>query len=203
MVPGIVLSGGRSSRMGRPKALLPAGRDGRTFLDRITQTFLDAGVEQIVVVLGADAAVIRDHVTASRVTFVDNPDFERGQLTSLWTGLRHVDRSKVSGVLVTLVDVPLVSTETVRAILAAHTTAEPDIVRPVSNGRHGHPVIFHQRLFEELEAADPSHGAKAVVRARAANIVEVPVDDEGAFTDIDTTEDYEKWIGPLDETRWP
>ena len=166
MVSGIVLSGGRSSRMGRPKALLPAGADGRTFLERVTQTLLDGGVGQVIAVLGADAAVIRERARpAPRVMFVDNPDFERGQLTSLWMGLRHVDRSNVSGVLVTLVDVPLVSVETVRAILAAHGNGEPDIVRPVSNGRHGHPVIFHRRLFEELEAADPSVGAKAVVRA--------------------------------------
>ena len=197
MVPGIVLSGGRSSRIGRPKALLPAG-DGRTFLDRITQTFLEAGIDQVFVVLGADAIAIRERARPpSHVTFVDNPDFERGQLTSLWAGLQHVDRASASGALVTLVDVPLVSAGTVRAILAAHATMMPDIVRPVSDDRHGHPVIFHRRLFEELEAADPSQGAKAVVRAHAANIVEVEVDDEGAFTDIDTASDYEKWIGPL------
>jgi molybdenum cofactor cytidylyltransferase len=184
--------------MGRPKALLPAGTDGRTFLDRIVATLLEAGVSQVVAVLGADAIAIRERMGhVSRAAFVDNPDFERGQLTSLWAGLRHVDRSQVSGVLVTLVDVPLVSVETVRAILAAHNRGEPDIVRPVSNGRHGHPVIFHRRLFEELEAADPSQGAKAVVRAHDADIVEVPVNDEGAFTDIDTAADYEKWIGPL------
>ena len=202
MVPGIVLSGGRSSRMGRPKALLPSGADGRTFLDRITATLLEAGVERVVAVLGADAIAIRDHSRpVSRVIFVDNPDFERGQLTSLWTGLKHVDRATASGVLVTLVDVPLVSVETVRAILAAHSNGEPDIVRPVSNGRHGHPVIFHRRLFGELEAADPREGAKTVVRRHAANIVEVPVTDEGAFADIDTAADYEKWIGPLEQLK--
>jgi CTP:molybdopterin cytidylyltransferase MocA len=188
--------------MGRPKALLPSGAGGRTFLERITETLLDAGVEQVVAVLGADASAIRDRARpAPRVRLVDNPDFERGQLTSLWAGLKHVDRATASGALVTLVDVPLVSVETVRAILAAHRERGPDIVRPVSGGRHGHPVIFHRRLFEELEAADPLQGAKAVVRAHAANIVEVAVDDEGAFADIDTATDYEKWIGPLDELR--
>jgi molybdenum cofactor cytidylyltransferase len=184
--------------MGRPKALLPAGTDGRTFLDRIVATLFEAGVGQVVAVLGADATAIRERMgQVSRVALVDNPDFERGQLTSLWAGLQHVDRSQVSGVLVTLVDVPLVSVETVKAILAAHNRGEPDIVRPVSNGRHGHPVIFHKRLIEELEAADPSQGAKAVVRAHASGIVEVSVNDEGAFIDIDTPADYEKWIGPL------
>ena len=69
------------------------------------------------------------------------------------------------------------------------------VVRPVSNGRHGHPVIFGRELFGELQRADPSQGAKSVVRAHAADMIEVAIDDEGAFTDIDTREDYERFIG--------
>jgi molybdenum cofactor cytidylyltransferase len=69
-------------------------------------------------------------------------------------------------------------------------------VRPVSSGRHGHPVIFGRELFDELQRADPAYGAKPVVRAHAAEMIEVPIDDEGAFTDIDTREDFERFIGP-------
>jgi CTP:molybdopterin cytidylyltransferase MocA len=58
-------------------------------------------------------------------------------------------------------------------------------------------VIFHRRLFEELSHADPKSGAKPVVRAHAADMIEIPVSDEGAFVDIDTPGDYERWIGPL------
>ena len=82
-------------------------------------------------------------------------------------------------------------------LLEAHRTRSASIVRPVSNGRHGHPVIFHSRLFEELERADPARGAKPVLRAHAEEVYEVTVEDEGAFIDIDTREDYERWIGPL------
>lgn len=184
--------------MGQPKALLPASAGGETFLDRVTHTLLEGGVEEVLVVFGADAELIRARANeTARVTFIDNVDYEQGQLTSLIAALRLVDRSTCTGALVTLIDVPLVSSDTVRLLLDAHRTRAASIVRPVSNGRHGHPVIFHSRLFDELERADPALGAKPVVRAHAADIFEVQVEDEGAFIDIDTREDYERWIGPL------
>ena len=196
MIPGIVLAGGRSSRMGRPKALLPIGSSGETFFDRVTRTLLAAGIEDIVVVVGADADAIRAGARpVAGVRIVDNPDHARGQLTSLLAGLHACDTSRASAALVTLIDVPLVSAETVRSLIAAHLASNAPIVRPISQGRHGHPVIFGRVLFEQLERADPSQGAKPVVRAHKTEMVEVSIDDEGAFTDIDTREDYERFIG--------
>ena len=182
--------------MGRPKALLPIGSSGETFFDRVTQTLLAAGIEDIVVVVGADADAIRAGARpVAGVRIVDNPDYARGQLTSLLAGLRACDTSRASAALVTLIDVPLVSAETVRSLIAAHLASDAPIVRPISQGRHGHPVIFGRGLFDQLERADPSQGAKPVVRAHKTEMVEVPLDDEGAFTDIDTREDYERFIG--------
>ena len=184
--------------MGRPKALLPIGPTGETFLDRVTRTLLEAGVDELLVVVGADAEAIRSYARdIPRVQILTNADYEQGQLSSLVTALRQIDQAAATGAVVTLIDVPLVSTDTVRKLVAAHRTRAALIVRPVSSGRHGHPVIFHSRLFDELCRADPAGGAKSVVRAHADDILEVPVDDEGAFTDIDTREEYERWIGPL------
>ena len=199
MIPGIVLAGGKSSRMGRPKALLPIGPDGETFFDRITGTLIKGGVEEVVVVVGADADAVRAAVApgSTRVRLITNPDYERGQLTSLLAGLRTIDRPGVSAALVTLIDSPLISVESVERLIRTRREKGALIVRPASNGRHGHPVIFGRELFDELRRADPAQGAKAVVHAHASDIVEVPTDDEGAFIDIDTREDYERWIGPF------
>jgi molybdenum cofactor cytidylyltransferase len=182
--------------MGRPKALLPIGSSGETFFDRVTRTLLDAGVQDVIVVVGADADAIRAGARPpSGVQIIDNPDYEQGQLTSLLAGLRALDISRARAVLVTLIDVPLVSAATVRTLIAAEREHGAPLVRPVSNGRHGHPVIFGRDLFGELERADPALGAKTVVRAHAGDMIEVPIDDEGAFTDIDTREDYERHVG--------
>src|SRR5688572_27050673 len=186
-ISAIVLAGGKSSRMGRPKALLPIGSTHETFLDRVTRTLIEAGLDDIVVVVGADAAAIRARSQpVVGVRIVDNPDFEQGQLSSLLVGLRAIDTPEVAAALVTLIDVPLISTATVRTLVETQIEHKASIVRPVSNGRHGHPVIFSRELFPELQRADPSQGAKPVVHAHAADMIEVPVDDEGAFTDIDT-----------------
>src|SRR6476660_6387585 len=121
VIPAIVLAAGRSSRMGRAKATLPAG-DGHTFLTRIVQTLLDAGVDDVIVVVGHDADAIAGSFSGSGLParFVVNRDYDRGQLSSLLAGLNAIDRPGVTAVLVTLVDVPLVSASTVRAVMDSY-----------------------------------------------------------------------------------
>lgn len=196
MIPGVVLAAGASSRMGRPKALLPTDVAGETFLTRIIRTLREAEVADVVVVMGKDADAIRQAVQGDLAPrFIENPEPEAGQLSSLLVALRAVDHPGVRGMLVALVDVPLVSAETVRAVLAAYRHSGAPVVRPVSGGRHGHPVIFDRAVFAELRRADPHIGAKAVVRAHQAAVVDVAVEDAGAFADVDTQADYDRIIG--------
>lgn len=195
VIPAIVLAAGRSSRMGRAKANLPAG-DGHTFLTRIVRTFRDAGVDDVIVVVGHDADAIAASFADSGLParFVVNRDYDRGQLSSLLVGLNAIDRPGVSAALVTLVDVPFVSSATVRAVLDAYRRTRAPIVRPTAGDRHGHPLLIDRSVFGVLRSADLSAGAKPVVRAHASAAGDIAVDDEGAFADIDTEEDYRKTI---------
>jgi molybdenum cofactor cytidylyltransferase len=203
VIPAVVLAAGLSSRMGRPKAnlLLP---DGHTFLSRIVATFLEADIDDVVVVVGheadAVAAAFRPEAGAGseagptrvRPRFVVNPDYQRGQFSSVLAGLRAIDRRGVAGMLLTLVDVPLVSPATVRAVVAHYKTTRAAIVRPTRGARHGHPVLIDRSVFEDLRRADPAQGAKPVVRAHATPLGDLAIDDDGAFMDVDTPEDYEQ-----------
>jgi molybdenum cofactor cytidylyltransferase len=195
MVVGIVLAAGASSRMGRPKALLPIGAD--TFVTRVCRTLLDGGVDDLVVVAGAEHEAVAASVATAglRARVVENTRRHEGQLSSLLAGLAVADRPGVDAVLVHLVDAPLVRAETARAVLAAFQRTHAPIVRPEVRGRHGHPVLFARRVFDDLHRADPGVGAKAVVRACAAEICNVPVDDEGACRDIDTPEEFARLTG--------
>jgi molybdenum cofactor cytidylyltransferase len=201
MIPAIVLAAGRSSRMGRPKALLTIGPAGETFLQRILRVLDEAGVNETIVVVGPESPLVAGPGTAqaqampplpTRVRPVVNPDPGRGQLSSVLEGLRLADRPGVTGVMVTLVDVPLVSAATIRALLAAHEARHARITRPVRGGRHGHPVIVDRSLFDDLRGADPSLGMKAVIHAHESSVVDVEVDDDGPFLDVDTPLDYER-----------
>lgn len=190
MIPALVLAAGKSTRMGQTKALLLLGAE--TFVSRIVRSFRAAGVEDVVVVVGHDATRVAEAL--SRLDppprIVLNPQYESGQLSSILAGLRAIDRPGVTAMLLTLVDVPLVSPETVRAVLSRYRTTSAAVVRPVSGSRHGHPVLIDRQLFPLLRAADAASGAKPIVRAHASGAGDVEVDDEGAFTDIDTPAEY-------------
>jgi len=195
MVVGIILAAGASSRMGRPKALLPIGQD--SFVTRVCRTLLEAGVDDLVVVAGPEHAAVAEAVRVAGLTVrvVENPRRDDGQLSSVLAGLAVADRPGVDAVLVHLVDAPLVRPETVRAVLDAFRRTHAPVVRPAVEGRHGHPVLFSRQVFDDLRRADRAVGAKAVVRAHAADVCDVPVDDEGACQDIDTPEDYARLAG--------
>ena len=199
MVPALILSAGKSTRMGRPKAILPLGPKD-TFLTRVIRAFQDAGVDDVVVVVGHEADAVQASVVARGLTcrFVRNPHYESGQLSSLLAGLRAVDRPGVSAMLMTLVDVPLVSPATVRAVLDRYRSTHAPIVRAVRGSDHGHPVLVDRRLFDALRGADPATGAKPIIRANVSAAGDVEVADDGAFLDVDTPEEYARVLARLD-----
>ena len=179
--------------MGRSKATLPIGA-GETFLTRIVHTLVAAGVEDVVVVLGHEPQQVLESLVGLDlpVRVVMNPAYESGQLSSVLAGLRAIDRPGVNAMLFTLVDVPFGSSDTARAVLARYHETGAPIVRPVSRGRHGHPIVVDRSIFPLLRSADPGLGMKAIVRAHVSTSGDVEVDDEGAFIDVDTPEDYAK-----------
>ena len=176
---------------GRPKGLLTLdARD--VFVTRIVRTFNDAGIRDVVVVVGHEAAAVQQAVDSSGLAArsVLNPDFERGQLSSMLTAISAVDQAGVDGLLLSLVDAPLFAASTVRALVERFAATGAPVVRAVRGTEHGHPVLIGRALFAAIRAADPMIGAKPIVRGHASLRGDVEVDDEGAFVDIDTPEDY-------------
>jgi molybdenum cofactor cytidylyltransferase len=197
-LPGVVLAAGASSRMGQSKALLPA-EPGGTLLGRVLGTLATAGVAPLVVVARAEIdlpSAWRDPRAAS-ARLVVNPNPNRGQLSSLLCGLDALDDPLTAAVVVTLVDVALVTPESVARLLDAWERSGAVLVRPTFQGRHGHPVIFGAPVLAALRAADIASGAKPVVRAFEPAGLDVPMDDPAVLEDIDTPEDYVRLIGPM------
>ena len=178
--------------MGRSKALLLASTDGPTFVRHLSTNLLAGGVADVIVVGRPDDDALRAEVegAGTGVRFVVNARAEEGQLSSAIAGLNAADRPGVHAVMVTPVDTPLIQPATVRALLTIFATRRPLIARATYLGRHGHPVIFGRGVFDALRHADPVVGAKAVLRAQAAGVVDVEVDDPGVLHHIDEPGDY-------------
>jgi len=197
MIAAIILAAGASTRMGTPKALL-SDPDGRPFVARLVRTFAAAGVGDIVIVTGGQHDAIVAALEADQLpldpTVVRNPDPSRGQLSSLWIGLTAASRPDLESILVTPVDIPMMRTSTVQRVIDAWRENHRPVVRPAVGARHGHPVLFDRMVFDELVGAPLDHGARVVVHAHAAEVMDVPVDDEGCLVDVDTPADYDALI---------
>jgi molybdenum cofactor cytidylyltransferase len=196
---GVVLAAGASSRMGRPKPALPLGDPGDTFLSRLLRTFQAAGIPEIVVVTGAASDVVRAAAGRHRraVRFVQHDRWRDGQLSSLLAGLRPRAGEVLEGAVVALVDAPFASVNTVAQVVQTWRRTRAPIVRPARGDVHGHPVVFDAALFPAFANADPHVGAKAVVRSNHDRIVNVLVDDDGAFIDVDTMDEYHEALRHL------
>lgn len=193
MISGILLAAGESRRMGSPKALL--AYQGQTFLERICTAFFDAGVEELVVVLGAWEDRLRPALPRHpALRTVVNPHYAQGQLSSLVCGLGALSPDSAAAV-VNLVDHPLVRPETIAALMASFRTDPLPIIIATHQGQRGHPVLFSRRVYAELLAAPLDKGAKTVVRKDPARVRHVPLDDPGIVADIDTPQDYRRWTG--------
>ena len=192
MIVAVVLSAGASSRMGRPKALLPV--DGVPFIERIVRALEHTEVDRTLVVLGHNAEAMREAIAYLGVDTVVNPDYARGQLSSLHTAIRALDGEPVEAILVHLVDHPFIESRLVDRMIERFRAEGKLIVVPRFNGRRGHPVLFSSKLFPEFLAASLDTGAKPVVRGHPEETLELDTDEAGILVDIDTPEEYRKHV---------
>jgi molybdenum cofactor cytidylyltransferase len=196
MIVAAILSAGESSRMGRPKALLPI--DGVRFIEKIVTALRLTRIARIMVVLGHNAAEMRQRISDLQVDLVINPDYKQGQLSSLAAAIRSIeagnDAERVDGILVHLVDHPYINADLVNLMIERFYETKKLIVVPRYQDRRGHPVIFSKALFGELLAAPFDRGAKAVVHAHREDTLEIDTNYEGAIIDIDTPEEYRRHV---------
>ena len=192
MLAAVILSGGASRRMGTPKALLPYR--GGTFLEHLLKVTDHPRIGWRRVVLGADAAAIAEGVELPADEVVINDNWEAGQLSSIQAGVRSLPEG-TEGMLICLIDHPLISRELVGALVERFYECGKPIVLPVYKGRRGHPVIFASRLNEELLSAPLETGARAVVWAHREEVCEMETNEEGCVLNLNDPDDLAKVRG--------
>ncbi len=199
---GVVLAGGRSVRMGSPKALLDFR--GQPFVVRILEALEALEVKTRVVVVGSDAPRIRPALAGHDCLIVENSDVEGGPIASLRVALRALQPVQPSAALVWPVDLPHVRVTTVERLLEAFRRVPAPAVVPTFAERRGHPVLWRAGLFEELLTSDAAtqHGARAVLHAHAAEVATVTVDDPAVIDDLNTPEDYERLVREINRDAY-
>jgi CTP:molybdopterin cytidylyltransferase MocA len=192
VIAAVILAAGASRRMGSPKALLDY--QGELFLNRLIRV-LGAVCDPVIAVLGYHADAIRARAIGN-VQFVVNPDPERGQLSSLQTGLAAVPRD-VEGFLFTPVDSPAVRESTLHQLVERFRDrkAATQFVIPRYEGKRGHPVFAAAPLLAEFLDLPLTAQAKDIVHAYVPRTEYVDVDDPGILADIDDRAAYEQLVG--------
>jgi len=191
---GVVLAGGRSARMGSPKALLDFR--GQPFVVRILEALEALEVKTRVVVVGPDALRVRPALAGHDCLIVENSDVDGGPIASLRVALRVLQAVQPSATLAWPVDLPHVRVTTVERLIETFRREPAPAVVPMFAERRGHPVLWGAALFQELLTSETAtrHGARAVWHAHAAEVAMVPVDDPAVIDDLNTPEDYERLV---------
>lgn len=177
--------------MGQPKQLLPI--EGLPLLVRSVQAALSSPAWPIVVVLGHAAETIRPWLSRLPVQIGLNPEWGQGIGSSIAVGIEILDRfsSALDGALIALGDQPHLSSSAIHALNSA-LTGRQGISAARYLGVVGAPVIFGRAYFQELLTLPPSAGAQRVLQAHAEAVQ--PVDLPEFAVDLDTPEDYQKFL---------
>lgn len=186
---GILLAAGASTRMGRPKLELPV--EGSSILGASVAVLLACPFERVRVVVapGTSASLDED----PRVETVFNPEAEEGIASSIRAGLRGLGEEWTLAAIA-LADLPVTRSATVRKLLEVAVESGSPIVYPTYRGEQGHPVLWRRELFDELRALHGDRGAKSLLAKYRDRSVAVAVDDPGVCLDIDTPQDYARFL---------
>ncbi len=201
MLAAVILAAGESRRMGTPKALLPlpasaAATEGiTTFVEHLRSIAQHPRIGLRRVVLGAHAEEIRSRAQLAPADVVVNAAWATGQLSSIQAAIRSLPGGSAplttggtDGIMLFLVDQPLITSGLVATLVETFYTSQRRIVIPTYNGKRGHPVIFASSLYDELLAAPEEQGARAVVWRHAKDVLEVPTDEEGVVLNLNDPE---------------
>jgi CTP:molybdopterin cytidylyltransferase MocA/SAM-dependent methyltransferase len=186
-VAALVLAAGASSRFGSPKALAPF--EGRPLLEHVLDAVREAGIDEIVVVLGHAADEIEDGIEWLSERRVRNPD-PRHLASSLQVGIAAIAEIEppVKGVVIALGDQPRTRPEVIRALVAAARTSDRPVVIPhYSDGGGANPVFVRASAFELVDEATGDRGLGPLLAEDPDRVLEVAV--SGSNPDVDRPSD--------------
>lgn len=171
----------QSSRVKVSAVILAAGRtsfESSLPISQVIESFINAGIEDLIVVLGYHAEQTKMDLINSDIKVIVNPDYEHGLSKSLRYGLKIVSRDAVA-VLLTLGNRPFIKPEVVKQLIRAYKSKEASIIVPTYSHTRGHPVMFDRLLIPELLRARGNIGGRRVLQHHNRELAQVEVKDAG------------------------
>jgi molybdenum cofactor cytidylyltransferase len=184
----LILAAGLSSRMGRPKMVLPWGES--TVIHQVISKIKAAGIDNIYVVIGGSGDLVKNALAGIPVHFIYNPIFQNGEmLDSIQTGIRNLP-IEVDYVLVALGDQPQIKTDVILKMIDIQITEDSRIIIPSYQMRRGHPWLIHSSLWKEILSLKPPQTMRNFMNNNQDNIRYLVVQNDSIIMDLDTPEDY-------------
>lgn len=187
-VSAVIAAAGLSARMRDFKPLLCLGNS--TVIHHTICALQNAGAKDILVVTGYQSAVLERHLNFPGVMFLKNERFaQTDMLTSLQLGLAALPPG-ADRIFLTPGDIPLVRTDTLERMLSVPA----QVVRPIHQGRGGHPLLLRADAVEPVLAWKGQGGLKSLLRTGTLEVVNFETDDPGVLMDADTPQDYKRLL---------
>jgi molybdenum cofactor cytidylyltransferase len=187
-VAGIIIAAGGSSRFGKPKQLLEWR--GESFINRAIATAFAAGLDPVVLVLGAFYDQIKENIrNRPGLRIVQNENWANGQSTSLKTGIKNLDEQSLPFVFM-LVDQPRITAELILDIINEYQATDAEIVVTKTNKHRSPPILFDPVCIDELNKLEGDEGGRKLMDRFVTR--EITAGDPLIASDIDTEEDYKK-----------
>lgn len=190
----VLLAGGASRRFGAENKLL-AEVGGAPILAKVAHEILTSGVDELVVVTGAEHAAYVAALDGLPVRFVANAHWDDGIGGSIAAGVRALSEIP-RGVFIVPGDLPNLTAAVFQRLAEVFTKAAGSrIVVPVTaEGEQRNPVLWPRRLFPGLAALSGPKGGKSLLDSLPDERLDVAFGDESLFADIDTPDDYTRLI---------
>jgi molybdenum cofactor cytidylyltransferase len=200
----LIPAAGRSRRMGRPKISLPLG--GRTVLEHVIAALQEAGISDILVVLGTHVADMAPviHRSGARVLLPAEPT--QTMRATVEQGLTWLERRfhppPMESWFLVPADYPILEPALVQKLLRKRRTQPRySIFIPTYHGRRGHPALIGWKHVQAIRAL-PSHvGLNVFLRSKPKQTLEVPGDSPTILWDLDTPEDYQRILAAWEECK--
>ncbi|QCS44776.1 nucleotidyltransferase family protein (plasmid) [Natrinema versiforme] len=184
---GVLLAAGTSNRYGTENKLLES-ISGEPIVRHATRTLVSSSVDGVTVVAGYQADDIRTAVSGLDVEIRVNDDYEKGQSTSVQTGIETVCKHEADAAVIALGDMPCVASSTVNQLIAAYVTEKRPALAAAYRGQRGNPVLFDAQFFGALLSVTGDSGGRQLLLS-ADDGAAVETADPGVLRDIDLPSD--------------